>query len=288
MKLIHVETFFHQPSSTYTHVIVDTQSKHCAIFDPVLDYAANSGTTSTEAADKIVEYVQSQDLTVDWIFETHVHADHLTSAPYLKQKLGGKIAIGAMIQQVQGVFKEVFNDGALTTDGRQFDKLFNDNETFTIGTLNGYVMHTPGHTPACATYVVEDEHVFVGDTIFMPDMGTARCDFPGGDAEVLYQSIQRILSLPDTAKLYMCHDYAPNGREYRYLTTVADEKASNIHVNSSIAPQDFVTMRTERDATLAMPALILPAVQVNMRAGDLPPAEDNGVTYIKIPVNLFS
>lgn len=287
MKPIHVETFFHRLSSTYTHVIIDIQSKHCAIVDPVLDYATNSGTTSTDSADKIVEYVRRLGLTVDWIFETHVHADHLTSATYLKTKLGGKIAIGAKIKQVQSEFKKVFNDKKLATDGRQFDKLFNDNEAFYIGNLNGYVMHTPGHTPACSTYVVEDLHVFVGDTIFMPDMGTARCDFPGGDAEVLYQSIQRILSLSESAKLYMCHDYAPNGRDYQYLTTVSDEKTNNIHVNQNIMPQDFVTMRTKRDATLTMPVLILPAVQVNIRAGNLPPLEDNGVTYFKIPINLF-
>jgi glyoxylase-like metal-dependent hydrolase (beta-lactamase superfamily II) len=286
MSNAHVETFFHQDSSTYTHVIHDLDTKHAAIVDPVLDYDPKSGRTSFTSADSVIAYIKESELTVDWILESHVHADHLSSAPYLKQHLGGKIAIGSKIAAVQDVFKKVFNaEETFETDGRQFDHLFDDGETFNVGNLKATALHTPGHTPACATYVVDDEHVFVGDTIFMPDMGTARCDFPGGDADILFNSIQKILAMPDETKLYMCHDYAPGGREYQYLTTVAEQKARNIHVNKAVQQSDFVTMRSERDAQLAMPVLILPAVQVNMRAGEMPPKEDNGVSYIKIPVN---
>jgi glyoxylase-like metal-dependent hydrolase (beta-lactamase superfamily II) len=281
-----IETFFHEGSSTYTHVLIDQETSKCAIVDPVLDYDPKSGRTATDSPDSIIKYINEHQLSVQWILETHVHADHLSSAPYLKSKLGGKIAIGSKINQVQAVFKDVFNaEDEFATDGRQFDHLFEDNEAFSIGSLTAKAWHTPGHTPACATYIVEEDTAFVGDTIFMPDMGTARCDFPGGSAEQLFESINKILSLPDTTKLYMCHDYAPGGREHEYVTTVADEKSRNIHVAQGTAVSDFVAMRSERDATLAMPVLLLPSVQINMRAGQTPPAEDNGVSYIKIPLN---
>ncbi|ORT48691.1 beta-lactamase [Vibrio sp. qd031] len=281
-----IETFFHEGSSTYTHVIIDPETQHCAIVDPVLDYDPKSGRSSTQSADAVIEYINSHQLKVDWILETHVHADHLSSAPYLKSKLGGKVAIGSKINQVQAVFKGVFNaEPEFATDGSQFDHLFDDNETFNIGSLTAKAWHTPGHTPACATYIVEEEAAFVGDTIFMPDMGTARCDFPGGSAEELFQSIGKILSLPEQTQLYMCHDYAPGGREHQFVTTVGDERARNIHVANGTAESDFVAMRSERDATLAMPVLLLPSVQINMRAGETPPAEDNGVSYLKIPLN---
>ena len=280
-----VKTFFDEATFTATHVISDPQTRHAAIVDSVRDYDPKSGRTSTASADAVVDYVTAQDLTVEWILETHVHADHLTAAPYLKAKLGGSIAIGARIGVVQNVFKKVFNAEAdFATDGRQFDQLFADNEVFHIGELEATVIHTPGHTPACATYVVGDA-TFVGDTLFMPDFGTARCDFPGGDARQLYQSIQRILSLPPETRLFMCHDYAPGDRGYEWETTVAAQRADNIHVHDGVSEDDFVAMRSERDKQLDMPVLILPSVQVNMRAGALPPAEANGIHYLKIPVD---
>ena len=280
-----VKTFFDEATFTATHVISDPQTRHAAIVDSVRDYDPKSGRTSTASADAVVDYVTAQDLTVEWILETHVHADHLTAAPYLKAKLGGSIAIGARIGVVQDVFKKVFNAEAdFATDGRQFDQLFADNEVFHIGELEATVIHTPGHTPACATYVVGDA-TFVGDTLFMPDFGTARCDFPGGDARQLYQSIQRILSLPPETRLFMCHDYAPGDRGYEWETTVAAQRADNIHVHDGVSEDDFVAMRSERDKQLDMPVLILPSVQVNMRAGALPPAEANGIHYLKIPVD---
>jgi glyoxylase-like metal-dependent hydrolase (beta-lactamase superfamily II) len=234
----------------------------------------------------VIDFVEAEGLEIEWILETHVHADHLTAAPYLKGKLGGRTAIGARIGTVQGVFKKIFNaEDSFATDGRQFDKLFEDGETFKIGNLTAQVMHTPGHTPACSTYVIGDA-AFVGDTLFMPDYGTARCDFPGGDARQLYRSIQKILALPPETRLFLCHDYKAPGRdEYVWETTVANEKAKNIHVHDGISEEAFVKMRSARDKTLQMPMLILPSVQVNMRAGELPPAEDNGVRYLKIPVD---
>jgi glyoxylase-like metal-dependent hydrolase (beta-lactamase superfamily II) len=234
----------------------------------------------------VIDLVQDEGLSVEWILETHVHADHLTAAPYLKAKLGGRLAIGARIDTVQGVFKKVFNvEKSFATDGRQFDKLLEDGETFKIGNLEAKVMHTPGHTPACSTYVVGDA-AFVGDTLFMPDYGTARCDFPGGDARLLYRSIQKILALPPQTRLFLCHDYKAPGRDaYVWQTTVAEERENNIHVHDGVSEDDFVKMRSERDKKLDMPVLILPSVQVNIRAGDLPPAEDNGVRYLKIPLD---
>ena len=281
-----IKTFFDEATFTATHVVWDPQTKKAAIVDSVKDYDPKSGRTRTTSADEVIDFVKKQGLTAEWILETHVHADHLTAAPYLQDKLGGKIAIGARINTVQGVFKKVFNaEDDFATDGRQFDKLFEDGETFKIGTLEARVIHTPGHTPACSTYVIGDV-AFVGDTLFMPDFGTARCDFPGGDARTLYRSIQKILALPPETRIFLCHDYKAPGRdEFVWETTVAEEKAKNIHVHDGISEDDFVKMRTERDKTLEMPVLILPSVQVNMRAGELPPAEDNGVRYLKIPLD---
>jgi glyoxylase-like metal-dependent hydrolase (beta-lactamase superfamily II) len=281
----NVETFFDEATFTATHVVWDPSTKRAAIIDSVKDYDPKSGRTGTASADAVIAFIGDEGLAVDWILETHVHADHLTAAPYLKEKLGGKIAIGSRIDVVQGVFKSVFNaERDFATDGRQFDHLFEDGETFSIGELEARVMHTPGHTPACATYVVGDA-AFVGDTLFMPDFGTARCDFPGGDARLLFHSIKKILSLPDKTRLFMCHDYAPGDRGFEWETTVAEERARNIHVHDGIAEDAFVEMRAKRDQQLDMPVLILPSVQVNMRAGDLPPAEDNGTRYLKIPLD---
>ncbi len=280
-----VKTFFDKTTFTASHVVWDPATKHAAIVDSVKDYDPKSGRTSTASADELIAFVKSGGLHIEWILETHVHADHLTAAPYLKEKLGGKIGIGARIDVVQGVFKKVFNvEESFATDGRQFDHLFEDGEVFHIGDMEAEAIHTPGHTPACATYVVGDA-AFVGDTMFMPDFGTARCDFPGGDARQLFKSIKKILTLPGETRLFLCHDYAPGGREYLWETTVAAQRESNIHVNDSVDEDGFVKMRTERDKQLDMPVLILPSVQVNMRAGDLPPPEDNGTSYLKIPLD---
>ena len=281
-----VKSFFDEATFTATHVIVDPASKRCAIVDSVLDYDPKSGRTSTASADELIAYIEGEGLSVEWILETHAHADHLSASPYLKEKLGGKTAIGEHIADVQGIFKGVFNvEESFRTDGSQFDHLFKDGEEFKIGELDARVLHTPGHTPACITYVVGDA-AFVGDTLFMPDFGTARCDFPGGSAETLYRSIQKVLALPPETRLFLCHDYKAKGRDaYVWQTTVAEERKNNIHVHEGVSEEEFVKMRTERDATLDMPTLILPSVQVNMRAGHLPPAENNGVSYLKIPLN---
>ena len=281
-----VEVFFDEPTFTYSYVVSDPATGRAAIIDSVLDYDAASGRTSKDGADAIIAFVKSRGLDVDWILETHVHADHLSAAPYLKQQLGGKLAIGSNIRVVQDVFGKVFNAGSeFARDGSQFDHLFEDGETFQVGSIKATAIHTPGHTPACMTYVIGDAG-FVGDTMFMPDFGTARCDFPGGDARTLYRSIQKVYALPDETRLFMCHDYKAPGRdEYAYLTSVGEQKAKNIHVRESVSEDEFVAMRTARDATLAMPRLILPSVQVNMRAGELPPAEDNGVRYLKMPID---
>jgi len=282
----NVEAFFDEATFTVSYVVAEPEGSHCAIVDSVLDYDPKSGRTDTASADAVIAHVRARNLTVDWILETHAHADHLTAAPYLKEKLGGKIAIGAHITDVQGIFGKVFNaEAGFRTDGSQFDHLFADGDTFRIGALEARVMHTPGHTPACLTYVIGDA-AFVGDTLFMPDFGTARTDFPGGDAATLYRSIHKVLALPGQTRLFMCHDYKAPGRDdYAWETTVARERAENVHVHEGVSEADFIKMRTERDATLAMPVLILPAVQVNMRAGHMPPPEDNGLTYLKIPVN---
>jgi glyoxylase-like metal-dependent hydrolase (beta-lactamase superfamily II) len=268
-----------------TYVVYEKPGSACAIIDSVLDYDPKSGRTSHTSADKVIEFVKANNLQVEWILETHAHADHLSAAPYLKAHLGGKTAIGDHITTVQGVFKGIFNlEPGFKQDGSQFDHLFKDGETIQIGALSGHTMYVPGHTPACVAYQFGDA-VFVGDTLFMPDVGTARCDFPGGDAKTLYASTRKILSLPPTTRLFMCHDYPPNGRAVKFETTVADQRANNIHVKDSISEEAFVEMRTKRDATLEMPVLILPAVQINIRAGELPPKEDNGIAYAKIPLN---
>jgi glyoxylase-like metal-dependent hydrolase (beta-lactamase superfamily II) len=281
-----VKMFFDEPTFTFSYVVTDPATKKAAIVDSVLNYDPKSGRTSKAGADEIIAYVREHGLEVQWILETHVHADHLSAAPYLKEQVGGTLAIGSNIKTVQDVFGKVFNAGTeFARDGSQFDHLFEDGEQFALGSIQARAIHTPGHTPACMTYVIGDAG-FVGDTIFMPDFGTARCDFPGGDARTLYQSIQKIFALPDETRLFMCHDYKAPGRdEFAHLTTVGEEKANNIHVGAGKSEEEFVKMRTERDATLDMPVLILPSVQVNMRAGHLPPKEDNGVSYLKIPMD---
>jgi len=280
-----IEAFFDKATSTVSYVVYDEPGGHAAIVDPVLDYDPKSGRTKTVSADRIAGFVQARGLIVDWILETHAHADHLSSARYLRGKLGGRIAIGAHIREVQGVFKKVFNlDDAFRLDGSQFDHLFAEDESFAIGKLTGQALFVPGHTPADVAYRIGDA-VFVGDTMFMPDVGSARCDFPGGDARTLYRSVRRLLSLPPETRLFMCHDYPPPGREAAWETTVAEQRRANIHVHDGIGEDAFVAMRSARDATLDMPQLILPAIQVNIRAGDMPAPEANGVSYLKIPIN---
>ena len=281
-----IKAFFDEPTNTVSYVVSDPATHRAAIIDSVLDYAPASGRTTQQSADAIIAYVTEKELTVDWLLETHAHADHLSAAPYLQAKLGGKIAIGADITRVQDVFGKLFNAGsAFARDGSDFDQLWHDGDRFKIGSLDATVLHVPGHTPACIAYVIGDG-VFVGDTLFMPDYGTARCDFPGGDARTLYRSARRILDLPPETRLFMCHDYLPEGRsDYVWETTVEAERKGNIHLHDGVGEDEFVAMRERRDATLDMPRLILPSVQVNMRAGHLPPPEDNGVTYLKIPVN---
>jgi glyoxylase-like metal-dependent hydrolase (beta-lactamase superfamily II) len=284
-----VEGHFDPATYTISYIVADRSTNIAAIVDSVLDYDPKSGRTSTRSADALIARVRELGLTVQWHLETHVHADHLSGAAYLREHLGGKLAIGDQIRTVQKVFGGLFNVGeSFARDGSQFDHLFHDGDEFEIGSLKGKVLHTPGHTPACLTYVITDDvdtAAFVGDTLFMPDYGTARCDFPGGDARTLFRSVNRVLSLPPETKLYMCHDYMPNGRELRYVTTVAEERAHNIHVRDGISEEAFVTMRTARDAKLDMPVLILPSVQINMRAGQMPEPEDNGMRYLKIPLN---
>jgi glyoxylase-like metal-dependent hydrolase (beta-lactamase superfamily II) len=282
-----VVSFFDPDTYTGTHVVIDEGSKRCAIVDCVLDYDPKSGMTATASADALIAWVRGEGLTVDWILETHVHADHLSAAPYLQEALGGQTAIGSAVTVVQGVFKGLFNvEASFPSDGSQFEVLFDDGAEFSIGELSCRVLHTPGHTPACVTYAVGDA-LFVGDTLFAPDYGTARCDFPGGDAKVLFQSVKKLLAFPPETRIFLCHDYLPGGRELQLETSVAAERESNIHVHEGVDEASFVAMRTERDATLSMPVLILPSVQVNMRAGVLPPAEDNGMRYLKIPLNAF-
>jgi len=281
----HVHGIFDGATWTVTYVVHGGPGTACAIVDSVLDYDPKSGRTRTASADKVIDYVQENRLRVEWILETHAHADHLSAAPYLKRMLGGRTGIGEQIKTVQRVFKGIFNlEPAFRQDGSQFDHLFRDGEEFRIGDLTAEVMHVPGHTPADIAYRIGDA-VFVGDTLFMPDVGTARCDFPGGNAHTLYASVRRILALPAQARLFMCHDYPPNGREVAFETTVAEQRAKNIHVRDGVSEGDFVQMRSKRDGTLEMPVLILPAVQINIRAGELPPKEDNGVSYVKIPLN---
>jgi glyoxylase-like metal-dependent hydrolase (beta-lactamase superfamily II) len=280
-----VHGIFDKATWTITYIVHQGMGTACAIIDSVLDYDPKSGRTTTASAEKVVDYVKSNKLQVEWILETHAHADHVSAAPYLKQQLGGKIAIGNHITQVQKVFKGIFNlEPEFKQDGSQFDHLLTSDEEFKVGNLTGKVLFVPGHTPACVAYQFGDA-VFVGDTLFMPDVGTARCDFPGGDARTLYGSVRKILSLPAETRLFMCHDYPPTDRPIAFESTVAAQRAKNIHVHDGISEAQFVDMRTKRDATLEMPVLILPAVQINIRAGELPPQEANGVSYVKIPLN---
>lgn len=282
-----VAPFFDEDTNTFSYVVKDPNSRSCAIVDSVLNFDYPSGSISFEGADSIIDYVKKHDLTVEWLIETHVHADHLSAAPYLQEKLGGKLAIGEHIVTVQETFGAVFNAGTeFERDGSQFDHLFKDGEEYTVGKLSCKAIHTPGHTPACMTHTM-GEAAFVGDTIFMPDAGTARADFPGGDAGVLYDSIQKILNMPEETRIFMCHDYPPGERGLEYLTSVAEEKAKNIHVKTGTGKSAFVKMREARDRTLDMPRLILPSLQVNMRAGHFSEAESNGTVYLKIPINAF-
>jgi glyoxylase-like metal-dependent hydrolase (beta-lactamase superfamily II) len=277
--------FFDEQSNTFSYVVKDPQSNSCAIIDSVLDIDYAAGRLSYMGADQIIDYVLKNDLKVEWIIETHVHADHLSAAPYIKERVGGLIGIGESINVVQDTFGKVFNEGTeFQRDGSQFDRLFSDGDSYQVGSLIGHAMHTPGHTPACMTHVIGNS-AFVGDTIFMPDSGSARADFPGGDARTLYRSIHRLLSLPEEVVLYMCHDYAPNGRELKHVSTVGEQRRENIHVADAITEDEYVKMRETRDATLAMPKLIIPSIQVNMKAGHLPEPESNGQRYLKVPIN---
>jgi glyoxylase-like metal-dependent hydrolase (beta-lactamase superfamily II) len=279
-----VEGFFDPATNTISYIVKDPGSDHCAIVDSVMDIDYAAGRITYEHADALIDAIRARGLTLDWIIETHVHADHLSAAPYIQQKLGGKIGIGANIKVVQETFGKVFNEGTeFQRDGSQFDALFEDGDTYQIGGMTAFAMHTPGHTPACMTHVVGDA-AFVGDTLFMPDGGSARADFPGGDAGELYDSIQKVLALPDDMRLFMCHDYGPNGRDIAWETTVGDEKAHNIHVGGGKTREEFVAMREARDATLKMPTLIIPSLQVNMRAGEVPKDAD-GNPMMKVPVN---
>ena len=282
-----VHGIFDPATWTVTYVVYEKVGSACAIIDSVLDYDHKSGRTHTTSADRVIAFVKEKNLKVEWILETHAHADHVTAAPYLKEKLGGVTAIGDHIQQVQKVFQGVFNlESSFKTDGSQFGHLLKEDEEFKIGELTAKTLFVPGHTPACVAYQIGDA-VFVGDTMFMPDVGTARCDFPGGDAKVLYQSVRKLLSLPNETRLFMCHDYPPTDRAICFETTVAEQREKNIHVHDGVSEAEFVAMRSKRDATLEMPVLILPSVQVNIRAGEMPPAEANGVAYLKIPMNLL-
>ncbi len=281
-----VSAFFDAATNTISYVVSDPNGRAAAIVDSVLDFDYASGRTDTASADAIIDHVRREGLEVAWLLETHVHADHLSAAPYLQERLGGRIGIGEKITVVQDTFGKVFNEGTeFRRDGSQFDRLFRDGDSFHLGQLRVDVLHTPGHTPACLTYVIGDA-AFVGDTLFMPDFGTARCDFPGGSAEDMYASVQRILSLPDETRIFVCHDYKAPGRDdYAWETTVGEQKARNVHVGGGVPKDDFVRMRTERDATLGMPKLIIPSLQVNMRAGHMPPAEDDGTVFLKVPLN---
>lgn len=282
-----VTSFFHEPTFTATHVVADPRSRRVAVVDSVLDFDEKAGRTSTKAADEIVAFVEREGLTVDWLLETHAHADHLSAAPYLQEKLGGKLAIGQGITVVQDVFGKVFNEGTqFRRDGSQFDRLFADGDSFSVGDIAGVALHVPGHTPADMAFVIGD-CAFVGDTMFMPDYGSARADFPGGDASQLYRSIRRLMRLPDETRVFLCHDYKalPNRTHFAWETTIGAERTGNVHVHEGVTEEAFVAMRTARDATLDMPNLLLPSVQVNMRAGHFPEAEENGVRYLKLPLN---
>ena len=280
-----VHSFYHKDTGTWSYVVADPATRVAAIIDPVLDYDSKSGRTATFSVQQLIDTALENTYRIEWILETHAHADHISAAPFIKKQLGGRIAIGKGITQVQATFKPIFNlDASFATDGSQFDHLFESDEVFSIGELQASVIPTPGHTNDSVSYVIGDA-VFVGDSLFMPDGGSARCDFPGGDAAVLYRSIRRLFDLPETTRMFVCHDYSPGGREPRCETTVGEQKKNNIHVGNQVSAQDFIAMRTARDASLAMPALIIPSVQVNIAAGAFPAAASNGIVYLKIPVN---
>ena len=282
---LHIEGFFDEQTSTISYVVHDNIEKKCAVIDSVLDFDYSSGDIDYVNADKIISYIERNKLNVEWLIETHVHADHLSASPYIQKKLGGKIGISEKISDIQNIFGKTFNAGTeFQRDGSQFDKLFKDNDEYKIGNINCKVINTPGHTPACTAHVIGNS-IFVGDTLFMPDLGSARADFPGGDARQLYRSIQKILSYPDHTRIFVCHDYPPSSREVKWATTVGEQKENNVHVKTSILEDEFVKIREARDKTLNMPKLIIPSIQVNMRAGNLPPPEDNGSVYIKVPIN---
>ncbi len=280
-----VTAFFDAPTNTVSYVVKDPQSNACAVIDSVMDIDYAAGRIAFQSADAIIAFIQDHGLRLEWLIETHAHADHLSAAPYIQRTLGGQMGIGENITIVQETFGKIFNEGTeFQRDGSQFDRLFKDGDTYRIGSMTAFAMHTPGHTPACMTHVIGDA-AFGGDTLFMPDGGTARADFPGGDAHVLYRSIKRVLALPPETRLFMCHDYGPNGRDIRWETTVADERAHNIHVRDGVSEEEFVAMRTARDATLDMPRLIIPSIQVNIRAGELPPPDETGKRFLKVPIN---
>ena len=285
MQQPNVNAFFDEATFTVSYVVSDPETNRAAIIDPVLDYDPNSGRTATRSVEQLIDFVAERQLQVDWILETHVHADHLSSAPRLRDAVGGRTAIGSQVSAVQEVFKQIFNIPELATDGSQFDHLFAGGDTFKVGNIDVQVIATPGHTPACVTYVIGDS-AFVGDTLFMPDFGTARTDFPGGSAGLLYASIRKILALPAHTRLFMCHDYKAPGRDhYAWETTVAEQRAHNVHINERVSEEEFVALREGRDSQLGMPKLLLPSIQVNIRAGQLPDAEDNGIQYLKIPLD---
>ena len=280
-----IQGFFDKETSTISYVVYDLKSKKCAVIDSVLDFDFSSGTIDYHNAEKIISYIEKMKLDLEWLIETHVHADHLSASPYIQKKLGGKIGISEKISDIQNIFGKTFNAGTeFQKDGSQFDRLFKDNDEYKIGNINCKVINTPGHTPACTAHVIGNS-IFVGDTLFMPDLGSARADFPGGDARELYRSIRKILSYPDDTFIFVCHDYPPTSRKVEWVTTVGEQKKNNIHVKTSIEEDEFVKVREARDKTLSMPKLIIPSIQVNMRAGNLPPAEDNGEVFIKVPIN---
>ena len=280
-----IQGFFDKETSTISYLVYDLKSKKCAVIDSVLDFDFSSGTIDYHNAEKIISYIEKLKLDLEWLIETHVHADHLSASPYIQKKLGGKIGISEKISDIQNIFGKTFNAGTeFQRDGSQFDRLFKDNDEYKIGNINCKVINTPGHTPACTAHVIGNS-IFVGDTLFMPDLGSARADFPGGDARELYRSIRKILSYPDDTFIFVCHDYPPTSRKVEWVTTVGEQKKNNIHVKTSIEEDEFVKVREARDKTLSMPKLIIPSIQVNMRAGNLPPAEDNGEVFIKVPIN---
>ena len=284
-KNFKIKGFFDEETSTISYVVYDTTSKKCAVIDSVLDFDFSSGSIDYHNAEKIISYIENMKLDLEWLIETHVHADHLSASPYIQKKLGGKIGISEKISDIQNIFGKTFNAGTeFQRDGSQFDRLFKDNDEYKIGSIKCKVINTPGHTPACTAHVIGNS-IFVGDTLFMPDLGSARADFPGGDARELYRSIQKILSYPDDTLIFVCHDYPPTSRKVEWVTTVGEQKKNNIHVKTSIGEDEFVKVREARDKTLSMPKLIIPSIQVNMRAGNLPPAEDNGDVFIKVPIN---